>query len=178
MAKVGTQRNYVAEMRQVIDAATARGTYRARDVATSIVADLEVRDPDLLIGYFRAEAVRLIADAINTRDRSHRAHVRHQTKPRRFQEDAAAHEAGDTGALGHWLSITITCEDNIRKPLANLTREDLLFASKRYEARAEDNRMMATFLKALTKRVKTGVVKDYYTEEQLTSMWESLNRSR
>lgn len=167
-------RDYAAEMRAVIDA-EAVGTYVPAVVAAHIAEKLRETDPDLLSGWLDAQAETFIRQAINNRDNSQRTAARHSRPRSVFAADAKAAEAGEPERLVGWLSTRFTVEDGARKPLAEMTKDDLLFASDAYTARAEENRMQAAFLKAVARKVKTGVVADHYTDEQLTAMWDSLS---
>ena len=166
-------RDYVTEMRAVIDA-EATGTYVPGIVAAHIVDKLRETDPDLLAGWLDAQAETFIRQAINNRDNSQRTAARYSRPRSVFAEDAAAAEAGEPERLAGWLSTRFTVEDGSRKPLADMAKDDLLFASDAYTARANENRLTAAFLKAISRKVKTGVVADHYTDDQLSAMWDSL----
>jgi hypothetical protein len=169
-------RDYAAEMRAVIDA-EATGTYVPGVIAAAIVEKLREVDPDLLIGWLDFQAETFVRQAINNRDNSQRTAARHARPGSVFAADAAAAEAGQPERLTGWLTTRFTVEDGSRKPLAEMDRDGLLFASDTYEARARDNRLTAAFLKAISRKVKTGVVADHFTDEQLSTMWTSLSGS-
>jgi hypothetical protein len=69
-------RQYVAEMRALIDAETASGDYSSPLVAEHIVNKLRVTDPALLQGWLDAQAVQFVRHMINLRDCSARTHAR------------------------------------------------------------------------------------------------------
>jgi hypothetical protein len=169
-------RDYVGEMRAVIDA-EATGTYVPAAVAADIAEKLRATDPDLLSGWLDAQAETFIRQAINNRDNSQRTAARHHRPRSVFAADAAAAEAGDTEQLVGWLGTRFTVEDGSRKPLAEMGKDEVLFAADTYEARARENKLTSAFLKAISRKVKTGVVGDYFTDEQLTTMWDSLSGS-
>lgn len=167
-------RDFVTEMRAVIDA-EATGTYVPTVVAAHIAEKLRETDPELLAGWLDAQAEQILRHAINLRDCSQRTAARHARPRSVFAKDAAAAEAGEPERLVGWLSTRFTVEDGSRKPLAEMQREDLLFAGDAYEARARENKLTAAFLKAISRKVKTGVVADHFTDEALTAMWDSLS---
>lgn len=169
------ERDYAAEMRQVIDEQTAASEpYVSRTVAREIVEKLTVNDPDLLHGWLEAQAEQLIWAAINQRDRSHRAYARVANSRSVFASAAADAEGGDTTALGHWLSCRYVIADGSRSALADLTKADLLFVADSYDARARHNAFEAVFMRALAKKVRNGCVADHFTDEQIAKLRESL----
>lgn len=168
-----SDRNYAAEMRAVIDA-EATGTYVPAIVAADIAAKLRATNPELLAGWLDAQAETFIRQAINNRDNSQRTAARHSRPRSVFADDAEAAEAGEPERLAGWLGTRFTVEDGSRKPLAELGHDELLFVADAYESRARENKLTAAFAKAIARKVKTGVVGDHFTDEQLTTMWSSL----
>lgn len=172
-----SDRDYVTEMRAVIDAATQDAQYRAGDVARDIVEKLQVNDPDLLHGWLTAQAPSLIRDAIVQRDASHRSYVRHHGSRSVFAAAAAAHAAGDPDALVGWLGVRhVVSPDGTRKRLADMTADDLRFSADTYRQRVRENALAEAFLRHLAQRVGSGTVADRYTDEQLDQIWTSLGR--
>ncbi len=169
-------RDFVGEMRAVIDA-EATGTYVPGVVATAIVEKLRATDPELLHGWLDAQAPQIIRHAINLRDSSQRTAARHSRPRSVFAADAEAAEAGEPERLAGWLGTRFTVEDGSRKPLAEMAKDELLFAGDTYEARARENKLTAAFLRAVARKVKSGVVADHFSDEQLTTMWNSLTGS-
>lgn len=166
-------RDYVAEMRAVIDA-EATGTYVPGVVAAAIVEKLRETDPDMLSGWLDAQAETFIRQAINNRDNSQRTAARHSRPRSAFAKDAEAAEAGEPERLAGWLSTRFTIGDGSRKPLAEMGKEDLLFVGDAYDARARENKLTAAFVRAIARKVKSGTVADYFTDDALSVMWDSL----
>lgn len=162
-------RDYAAEMRAIIDAETATGAYASRVVAAHVVEKLRATDPELLQGWLDAQAETFVWQAINDRDRSLRSHARATAGRAEFAADSAR------GDVGRWLNTPFSVADGMRKRLGDMSRDDLLFASGEYRARAEQNRMTSTFLAVLAKKVRRGTVRDHFTEEQLDAMWTSIS---
>lgn len=169
-----TDRDYCGDMRKVIDEATAEGPYSPPIVAGEIVEKLRANDPELLMGWLDEQADHFVWQAINDRDRSRRAVTVHRAKGKAFGAAAEAHKAGDSTTLRRFLDAPYTVEDGTRRPLADLNRDDLLFVANGYQARANENALKASFMTALAKKVGKGVVADHFTEDQLSSMFESL----
>ncbi|MEV4521430.1 hypothetical protein AB0J77_14475 [Micromonospora tulbaghiae] len=167
-------RDYVAEMRSVIDAETSHGPYSSPIVAEHIVEKLRATDPDLLAGWLDAQAVGIIRHAINLRDCSVRSRVRATSSRSVFARQAAEHEAGDRTALSGWLSVVHVVGDGSRKRLAEMQAEDLAYVADDYGRRAAENALAESFLRALARKVGSGKVADHFTDEQLTELWQSI----
>lgn len=169
-----TERNYVTEMRAVIDR-EASGEYVSALVAREIVEKLRVNDPDLLIGWLSDQATALIQQAINERDRSRRSYARTAGPRSVFKKAADEMSAGQpakmVGLLGTHYVVN---EENLRKPLGSMTGSDLAFVSGRYHERSMENALEAAFFDALARKVGSDQVSDHFTDEQLTEMRKSL----
>lgn len=183
-------RDFAAEMRAVIDA-EATGTYVAPTVARRIVDKLRSNDPELLAGWLDSQAVNIVRDAVDRRDRSQRTTARYAAPRSTFAMEAKAMEQTNSGfasdgwavdsprerraaQMGRWLSSRFTIADGSRKQLADMTEGDLLFAGDAYTERARDSLLTAAFLKAIARKVGDRTVIDHYTEQQLAAMWDSL----
>lgn len=171
-----SDRDYVGEMRKLIDA-EATGTYVSGVVAHDIVEKLRANDPELLSGWLDFQAEQFVRMAINDRDRSHRTAARYSRPRSVFAADAEATEAGEPDRMVRWLAVPFTVDDGSRKPLGEMAKDDLLFVSDTYEARAKENRLTAAFLKAIARKVKGDKVSDHFTDDQLSTMWNSLSGS-
>lgn len=169
-----TERDYRTEMRAVIDAETAAGNYVSGLVAEQIVAKLAETDPDLLDGWLRANAAFLVRHFINLRDCSTRTRARTQARRVEFAAAAGKFEDGDADAMTSFLDVVHVVEDGTRKRLADLTSTDLAHVAADYEARAAENQMHATFLRAIAKKVGRRTVGQVFDEKTLTAMWLSL----
>lgn len=168
-----TARDFVGEMRALIDA-EATGTYVPATVAQDLTKKLRATDADLLAGWLDAQAETFLRQAINARDNSQRTAARHSRPRSVFAADAAAAEAGDPEPMARWLDVRFTVEDGSRTPLREMTKDQLLFAGDAYEARAQENKLTSSFLKAIARKVGADKVADHFTDEQLTAMWDSL----
>ncbi len=172
------ERDYIGEMRAIIDIETEIGPYSSAEVAAYIVGKLRGDDPELLQGFLDLHAEYLVRSMINKRDASTRAHARRTSRAAAFAQAAQDWEDGDIHALDGWLRIPIVVADGTRKPLSDLTAVDLTYAADQYHHRARENKMMAAFLRAVGKQLGTKVVSEVYSEDQLTAMWRSIDKDR
>lgn len=169
------ERDFIAEMRAVIDAETANGPYVSAVVAEHIVEKLSANDPELLDGWLHVQAVSLIRHAINLMDCSKRSHARTATRRGVFAKAVEEHEKGNAEPLVVWLNVPFPVEDGSRKRLAELTAADLKFVAAEYENRAAENALTAAFMRKLAAKVGRGTVADKFTDDQLIAMWNSLS---
>ena len=167
-------RDYVTEMRNIIDQEAA-GEYVAAVVANQIVDKLYATDLDLLTGWLHAQAVPLVHQMINDRDRSRRTAARTYTPRSVFNDAATEHKAGNPVPLFGLLETHYAVNGaNLRKPLASMTGTDLKFVADRYQERANDAALESAFFAALARKVGDGTVADHFTEEKLREMRASL----
>lgn len=157
-------RDYLAEMRAVIDAELQDGD-SAPAVAGRIVAKLHATDPDLLAGWLDAGAVGWLTEAIGCIDRSARSHARAVSRRSAFGE-----ASGDGDVAGFLVVRYVVDDAHTRKPLRELTRGELLYVAEAYAAGARAARFEAAFFRALAKRVGDGVVADHFTEAQIAEL--------
>lgn len=167
-------RNYAADMRQVIDSETSHGPYTSAVVAAHIVEKLRATDVDLLNGWLQEQAVQFVRVAINERDHSRRAHARGTAGRSVFREMADAAEAGDPTALGSWLATVFVIEDGSRVRLGEMREPELVWAAGEYDRRARDNQLQAAFLSALARKVGDDRVSDHFDDDQLSRLWNSI----
>lgn len=166
-------RDYAADMRAIIDAATGDGPYLPRRVADHIVQTLRATDPDLLDNWLHLQASNLVFQAIDARDRSRRAHVKRTSGRGHFSAALGDYHDGDTEPLRRFLDMPLTVDSGHHKRLADLTADDLRFVARTYAQRAQDNALMAAFLRVLATKVGRGTVAERYTDEQLARVWQS-----
>lgn len=169
------QRDYAADMRQLIDQETGDGPYISATVAAQIVDKLRATDADLLGGWLDLQAVQFIRVAINERDHSNRAHARAVAGRSVFREMAQQAEDGKPEALAAFLSTVYVVENGTRVRLAEMVKPDLLFAAEEYGRRAQDNLLQEAFLRALAKKVGNRKVSDVFDDVKLTALWQSIS---
>lgn len=171
---VPIDRDYVSEMRAVIDAETKDAPYVSRAVAEHVVRKLRATDSELLWNWLDAQAEQFVWQAINDRDRSIRGRARATSSRSKFAENAERFSAGDSTAMDGWLAVPFAVEDGRRKRLADLTADDLRFVASSYDRRAAENAFEAAFFRALAEKVGADTVRDHFTDEQLTALRSSI----
>lgn len=171
------RRNFVHDMRVKIDR-EASGTYTPAIVANRIVRQCRDDDPELLEGWLHMQAEAMIRQAINERDRSQRAAARNSTSRSVFADAAHAAENGDNSRLRGWIDVHFSLSTGVRMPLREMTKEDLNDVSLQYKVRADSHAMMAAFLRAIANRIGAGAVQDYFSDEELGQMYQSLTGQR
>jgi hypothetical protein len=171
------QRDFAAEMKDLIEKYTHEDSYIPSLVAHKIVEHLEEHDPDLLHGWLREHAVQWVRQTINMRDSAQRLHAHRNKKKSAFSEMAEKYsQTGDPTELQQFLDTRYEVDaSGTRLRLADMQGKHLEYASSKYQARANANRMSAAFLKALSLRVGSDRVSDHFSEEELSAMWASLH---
>lgn len=168
------ERDYVGEMRALLDAEAAKSTDPAPVIAERVVRKLRTTDPDLLSGWLHANAHTFVREAIGAAARSVRSHLR-QTQGRGvFAGDAEAFKSGDAEAMDRWLDATYRVEGGVRKPLRDMTSADLLWKADEYEKTERDAAMEKAFLRAIAKKVGKSTVGERLTEEQIRTIRKAL----
>jgi hypothetical protein len=165
------------EMRQAMDAITdGMPTYNAALAAVQLKDKLLQDDPDLLNGWLEEQSVFFLKEAFRARDASTRAHARKQAAPAAFSKDAKKFAAGSATAMDGWLQASFVSDDKeTRKPLGDMTAEEVRYVAAHYDNRAKANALQAAFLLAVAKRTRT-VVKDDFDNETLGTLWNSMNK--
>jgi hypothetical protein len=170
-----SDRDYLGEMRQLIDAETGGGEYYVGTAAESIVAKLQITDPELLQGWLDRQAVAFVRAAITARDRSVRTYARIHASRSVFRDAVQRHEGGDQQAMRGWLDTAYTVENGARKRLGQMTRADVLYIAESFERRMAHNGLRAALMRAIATKVrKTGIVSDYLTNEQIDRLWNQV----
>lgn len=163
-----------ATIRALLDAATADGPYAPRIVAQEVVLQLRRRDPKLLADYLDRQAVDVVVAALNSRDRSRRAHVRNRASKEEFGAAVDSYHYGNPAPLRRFLDMPLSVEGGLRKPLGDLTGPELRSAARSYQNHATRTLFMAAFLRALAKKVGSDTVADHYTEDDLAALWRGV----
>lgn len=169
-----TQRDFVGEIRAIIDAETAEGPYYVSSTAERIVAKLFATDRELLEGWLRSQAEAVMRDAINRRNASVRSHARDFGARSVFAEDA---KSGDTRRMLGWLEAPFTIADGSKKTLGTMTKDDVLHVAEGYGKRAAANQLRSEFLRVLSAKMRTKsvTVSEVYDNETLDRIWHSMS---
>lgn len=167
------ERDFDADMRAVFRAAVPIGiTYSAPILAEKIVVRLRKEDPELLAGWLDRHAAPILAERLGRLQRAERG-VRLHRAPTKAFEDAVRlyQETGDELVLKEY-SALLTPYPLVGKNLGDMTREDCLKVAADYRHRAGVNAFEASFLERIALRISepTGVVRDYFTDDELLGL--------
>lgn len=184
-------RDYFAEMDEFIDNYLPDGDWIGSEVAMTLVAHLELHDPDLLTGWLRARSVPLLTEVIGTRRRA-RARLARLRAPKSSTGPFAAYEAhlreqaeglspGSLGGSPEPLSLfsqrLVVSPDNVARKIGDMTRADHLYVAERHEARARSALLEQAFHRAVADRIpEGGVTSDVFSEDTYRQLYESLRR--
>ena len=164
------------KVRAYIDDAMADRDYIPSDLAHKLIAKLREEDPQLLAQWLDAQAITIMRDTINRINSGRRSVARQNSNRSVFANAIERAEAGEPALLEGWLSQEfVISPENVRRPLAQMYREEILYASTVYDRLAEGNRMQAVFLRALADRVGARQVGEVFDNDQLSTLWRSIS---
>lgn len=170
-----TDRDYIAEMRQAVEAAIPAGDYVASVVAAELVDRLRTEDPELLSGWLHLKAPVIVADVVARLSNSTRQAARVGAPRRAFAEAARTFAAdGDVKALSPFAAEYVVDEANTRRTVANMTAADCRFVAGKYEDAARISKLEAAFHRAVAKKIGTQLVGEVFTEDQYLDMYRSV----
>lgn len=196
-------RDYVAEVRALIDEAISQGPYSAPLLARQLVEKLRANDPELLEGWLDLGAENHLREVIIKIDRVSRTQMRqaHRVAGAKSVFDATGkqpsetdqramfdlarrqyEESGDPSALnefrsGGWLATRFVV-DGLRKPLGSLTGTQVTVVADAYRRNADPILRQEAFLRAIAKRVGPNrTVEEVYSNEKLIDLWVTVNGS-
>lgn len=146
--------------------ATITGDFTMAEVADQFVAEMRAEDPATLEAWMDAHARRILTQMLSHSERGVRASA--------IRSGLRSKWVAPTKAELTLMRITFTIDAaNTRRPLADMRAEDLLFAGAAYAATADQSARMATFMRALAKKVGSRTVSEVFTEERLAEMLRS-----
>lgn len=130
--------------------------------------------PGELAEWFQVRAVQFVADELTTMLRRERAIARRRSGARAFAAAVEAHEAGDSEPLGLFRTVHVIGDDNVRRPVADMTGPDHRYVAGQY--RSEGNRalMLEAFHLAVAKKVGKRRTADVLTEDEYERMLNSI----
>jgi hypothetical protein len=150
-------RDYRGEMNDLLAVKVPEADYIAGVVAAELVAWLDANDPDLLVGWLREMAPSLLTDVIGLRARGLRARAQRHASASAFAEAAARFEStNDAECLSVFRVTCVVSEDNLRRAVGDMTRDDHLFVASTYDRTAATAQMEAAFHRAVAKRLTKG----------------------
>lgn len=171
-----TDRDYIAEMSQAVEAAIPAGDYVASVVAADLVERLREQDPELLASWLDLKAAVILADVVARRSNSRRQSARIGAPRRAFAEAARSFTGGDAEALHPFAAEYVVDEDNTRRAVANMTANDCRFVAAKYEDAARISKLEAAFHRAVGKKIGTRLVGEVFTEAQYLDMYRSVTQ--
>ena len=172
-----TDRDFITEMTQAVEAAIPAGDYVASVVAAELVERLREQDPELLSGYLHLKAAVILADVVARRSNSKRQANRIGAPRRAFAEAARSFSGGDAAALSPFAAEYVVDEANTRRTVANMTADDCRFVASKYEDAARISKLEAAFHRAVGKKIGARLVGEVFTEAQYLEMYRSITQS-
>lgn len=136
--------------------------------AAKLVAAAREQFPNELAEWLDEHAETFVADRMARLSVSERATAQRRQASRAFGDAAASEDEAVTA----FLDVRYVVDDeNTRRRLREMTRDDLEFAAADYDERAKANAFESAFLRAVAKRVTRGrVVGDVFTDDQLRAL--------
>lgn len=171
-----TDRDFIADMAQAVEAAIPAGDYVASVVAADLVERLRVEDPELLAGWLDLKAAVILADVVARRSNSRRQAARIGAPRKAFAEAARSFGDGDVTALRPFAAEYVVDEDNTRRTVANMTADDCRFVATKYEDAARISKLEAAFHRAVAKKIGGSLVGEVFTEAQYLEMYRSVTQ--
>jgi len=164
-----------SKVRADIDDALDAGTYVPADLAHRLVDKLREENPELLREWLDGQAVDMMREAINRVNQSRRAITRHRSGAVAFKTATDRAEAGDPRLLEGWLDQSYpTNIQNVRKPLTDMYRTEVLYAASIHTRIARGNQMQAAFLKVIAEQLGARKVGEVFDNDQLDALWTRL----
>ncbi|MGW5636693.1 hypothetical protein [Streptomyces sp. NPDC003832] len=171
-----TDRDFIAEMAQAVEAAIPAGDYVASVVAADLVERLRSEDPELLAGWLDLKAAVILADVVARRSNSRRQATRIGAPRKAFAEAARSFGDGDITALRPFAAEYVVDEGNTRRSVANMTADDCRFVASKYEDAARISKLEAAFHRAVAKKIGGQLVGEVFTEGQYLEMYRSVTQ--
>lgn len=165
-------RDYSAEMNAILSNILARSD----DMVVSTAAaklhnDLLERDPDLLSGWLRMHAVAILADAMSQRIRSRRGATRRYQAQARFSDAA---QSGDRHRMSPFMVRHVVDDHHTSRPVGEMTGNDHLFVASEYDHSARSSAMLASFHRAVARRVGDRKTREVLDEESYARLYDSI----
>ena len=178
MSATTTSRDYRQAMNDLLALKTPDSEYVPAVVAAELVDYLTEHDPDLLDGWLREMATALLTDVIGVKARAARARSQRHASASAFAEAAARFDAtGDAEPLSVFRVTCVVSEDNLRRAIGDMTRDDHLYVAESYASSAATAAMEAAFHKAIAKRLTGGKrTSDVMDEATYLRIRESITR--
>lgn len=139
--------------------------------AARLVSRLRDEDPELLRDWLWNNAEQFVADALGTRNRSRRAHIRKVGQAMAFGKAASA---ADPAALAPFRIRYTIDEDNTQREVARMTGDDHLYVAQNYDMDAMTSQMLAAFHRAVARRVGSRPTEEVMDEATYLKLYASI----
>jgi hypothetical protein len=140
--------------------------------ASRFVALMEAEHPAELSEWMRANAVQAAAIELGNRDRKERTRALRFASERAFAQSAERFQ--ESGALPVLAVRFVVDESETRRTLAEMTREDCLFAAEGFARQSRRAAMTEAFLRECGKRAGRKTVGDAVDEATVERLWRNL----
>jgi hypothetical protein len=164
-------REVIAAMGEMIDAATQHGEVVARMVADDLIGKLRLADPEFLARWLDIRAGETLGAYVRERLNSQRSYARSMHRRSVFAHAAVEFElTGESSAFALFDSLVVVGPDNLRKRFGDLTRDDCLFVAAKYGASRREAEAYERFHQKLAERLGDKTVREVYSEAQCIAM--------
>lgn len=169
-------RSYLDDMQALLSEKLPTTDYIAGVEAAKIVEWLRDNDPDLLHGWLNEIAVVVMSRTIATRSNRDRGDRRKNASVFAFSAAATRFAAsGDPSEFSPFLEQFVVNSDNLRRIVADMTREDHTFVANRYNQRSEQQKAEAAFHKVIADRIGSGqTTSDVMDEDTYQRLHDSI----
>lgn len=184
MQGITVKRDVNGEMRRLIDDALDRNEpgYIPAVLAVNIVEQLQREDPELLNKWLITQATRIVREAIVAVERYHKQVAKSVSESPSGTKSVFTgaleryEKSKDPRVLSAWLSTTYVVNvQNQRRPLGDMTQDDLGYAAESHQKLSRSNAMQAAFLRVLAGKVGAKTVREVYSEQELAEAWRRLD---
>ena len=165
-------REVIAAMSQMIDAATKEGEVVARLAADDLIAKLRLADPELLARWLDIRAGETLGAYIRERLNSRRSYARSMHKRSVFAHAVVEYQVtGNASAFQLFETLVTVGPNNLRRRFGDLTKEDCLYVAESYARSRRESEFYERFHRRLADRLGDGrTIRDIYTEQQVQDM--------
>lgn len=170
-------RDYLTEMRKLIQDRTSGSGWVPRTLADQLIRQLEASDPELLDGYLRLAAPGLISEEINRNARWERSYERRRARGGSTFAQRIATGTDQAGTYREGLFATFYEVGGTRKRFADLTAADHFHVRDGYETRGRRQLFLAAFHDLMGRTVEarqqdeTTLTSAVISEEEVEAMF-------
>lgn len=178
-------RDYVGAMHALIERTLPDGDWRSIGIAHQVVDHCMNHDPELLAGFLWERRHQILRELITRRCDQDRGRLRAQGRIQAFNDAArAAVDHGDpdltpsaSSRYGVFTKCFIVTDDNLRRPIGDMTPDDNLYVATQYERTVRQAERDRAFFQRMAKEIKNRhgqVVRDVFTEEEWLRVYQGV----